>query len=144
MWYYIGPSSDWGYRTPASRRGVLDSIPDRAVFVLWWTSWYWDRLLWEYFDFPISLSFQQYTVQKIYRPTWALKVAVFRYGNEVYLLNYAVFCRHVGSCLYVLRPEWFHGQVSSGDAGLQHYRDNSLHRRYVWVARSGWGNINCR
>lgn len=40
-----------------------------------------------------------------------------------------IFQTYVEFHLYVLRPECFHGQVISGDAGLQHYRYNSLHRR---------------
>jgi hypothetical protein len=38
-----------------------------------------------------------------------------------------IFPTYVEFRLCVLRPECFRGQVSSGDAGLQHYRDNSLH-----------------
>ena len=40
-----------------------------------------------------------------------------------------IFQNFIGFRLNVLRPEWFHGPASSGDVGLQHYRDNSLHRR---------------
>jgi hypothetical protein len=40
-----------------------------------------------------------------------------------------IFQTYVGFRLYVLRPKYFHGQISSGDAGLQHYLDNSLLRK---------------
>lgn len=85
---------------------------------MWWTSWHLDRFLWDYLDFLISLPFQKCTVQNIYRCILALQVAVFRCGNEFYLLNYAVSFRLMFR-LYLLRPEWFYGQVSS-EAGLQH------------------------
>jgi hypothetical protein len=60
---------------------------------MWWTSWHFNRFLLDYVHFPIWLTSQQCTMQNIYRCTLALQVAVFRNGNEFYLLNYAVFFR---------------------------------------------------
>jgi len=51
------PSYSWGDLSPTSHRGNLDSIPGQSVWDLWGTKCHWDRFMFKYFDFSLSVSF---------------------------------------------------------------------------------------
>jgi len=49
----------WGGQTSASHCGDPGSISDQCMCHLWWIKWHWDRVLSQYFGFPLSTSFHQ-------------------------------------------------------------------------------------
>jgi len=53
----FGPSyASVGY-SPACYRGELGSIPGQSLWDFWWQKWHWDRYFFEFFGFPLSVSF---------------------------------------------------------------------------------------
>jgi hypothetical protein len=38
---------------------ISGSIPDQSMWDLWWTKWHWDRFFFQYFGFPLSVSFHR-------------------------------------------------------------------------------------
>ena len=42
---------------PTFHCGLSATIPVQFMSDLWWTKWYWDRFLFEYFSFTLSVSF---------------------------------------------------------------------------------------
>jgi hypothetical protein len=49
------PCHSSGGKWPASQHGDSNSLPGQFVWYLWW---HWDRFLSEFFDLPLSVSFQ--------------------------------------------------------------------------------------
>jgi hypothetical protein len=45
----------------ASDFGKQSSMPDKYKCDLWWTTWQWDRISSQYFGFPSSVSFHEYS-----------------------------------------------------------------------------------